>query len=261
MEPGFPFAGVKERLSAADVAIGNLECVVSTKGTLSTWHKPFRSPLIGIDVIKSAGIDAVSVANNHSWDFGADGFYDMLQNLDAKNLPVLGRGYRQELAHEPEKPWKVEIRGTKIAFLGFYLETDDKLKRDVEAAKKEADLVVAYFHWGREKQSEATPEQKRQARVVIDAGGDLVVGSHVHVLQPTEMYKGKLIAYGLGNFVFMGMNTEERFRRGAILEVELSKETLFGFELVSTRVDDKGAPRIVVPENSYLPDAPKTSKP
>lgn len=257
IEPGFPFAGVKERLSAADIAVANLECVISSKGTLDTWHKPFRGPLAGVDALLAAGIDIVTVANNHSWDFGHDGFFDMLQNLDAKKLPVLGRGYRQKTKHDPEKAYIREVRGTRIAFLGFYLATDEDLTRDIAAAAKEADMVVAYFHWGREKQSEATPEQKVQAHAAIDAGATLVVGSHVHVLQPTEVYKGHLIAYGLGNFVFMGMNHEERFRRAAILEVALTPTHLVAFELVPTRLDDHGAPRLVVPESSYLP--PKTN--
>lgn len=252
-EPGFPFAGVSERLKAADLAVANLECVVSTKGKVDTWHKPFRAPVSGIDAILASGIDVVSVANNHSFDFGQEAFDDMLRNLDEKKLPVVGRGYRQKTRHEPERATIREIRGTRIGLLGFYLADDADLTRDIGAARKEADLVVVYFHWGKEKQSDATPEQRRQAHVAIDAGADLVVGSHVHVLQPTEVYKGKLVAYGLGNFVFMGMNNEERFRRGAILEVAMTRERLVSFEMVPTRVDDHGAPRIVVPESSYLP--------
>lgn len=257
IEPGFPFAGVAERLRAADLAVANLECVLSTKGDKDTWHKPFRGPVSGIDVILASGIDVVSVANNHSFDFGKEGFDDMLARLDAKKLAVVGRGYRQKTPHEPEKPWIGEIRGTRVAVLGFYLEEDGHIERDVAAARKDADIVVAYFHWGKEKQEDATPEQRRQAHLAIDAGADLVVGSHVHVLQPTEVYRSRLIAYGLGNFVFMGMNTEERFRRGAILEVTLTKDRLLAFELVPTRIDDKGAPRIVIPESSYLPGKAK----
>lgn len=253
VDAGFPFGGVAERLRAADIAVGNLECVLSTKGDVDTWHKPFRGPVSGIDTVLGAGIDIVSVANNHSWDYGEQGFSDMLRRLDEKKLDVVGRGYRQKLPHLPERAVVRDVRGTRVGFLGFYLEEDSSIARDVAAARKEADLVVVYFHWGKEKQSDATPQQRRQARVAIDAGADVVVGSHVHVLQPTEMYKGKLVAYGLGNFVFMGMNTEERFRRGAILEVEITRDRLVSFEMVPTRVDDRGAPRIVVPESSYLP--------
>jgi len=257
VEAGFPFAGVAARLRAADLAVGNLECVISKKGKVSTWHKPFRGPLVGVDAILASGIDIVSVANNHSWDFGADGFFDMLESLDRKKLAVVGRGYRQELPHEPEKALVREVRGSRVGFVGFYLADDEDLARDVAAAAKEADIVVAYFHWGREKQSDVTPEQRRQARAAIDAGADLVVGSHVHVMQPTEVYRGKLVAYGLGNFVFMGMNHEERFRRGAILDVALTRDHLVSFELIPTRTDDRGAPREVVPESSYLPSKPR----
>jgi len=250
---GFPFDGVAERLRAADLAIGNLECVLSTKGKLSTWHRGFRAPLVGADAILASGIDLVSVANNHSFDFGPEAFFDSLKNLDDKGLGSFGRSFRHEMPREPEKPTIREVRGTKIGFLGYYLAADTGLERDVAAARKQVDLVVVYFHWGKEKQVEATPEQIRHAHLAIDAGADLVVGSHVHVLQPTEMYKGKLVAYGLGNFVFMGMNNEERFRRGAILEVSLTRDRLESFQLVPTRVDDLGAPRLVVADHSYLP--------
>jgi len=253
VEPGFPFATVAKRLRAADLAVGNLECVVSPKGKVDTWHKPFRGPVVGIEAIVASGIDVVSVANNHSWDYGSEGFFDMLKNLDDKKLAVIGRGFRQKLPHEPQRATVREVRGTRIGFLGHYLAEDGDVARDVAAAAKEADVVVVYFHWGREKQSDVTPEQRRQARAAIDAGADLVVGTHVHVLQPTEMYRGKLIAYGLGNFVFMGMNHEERFRRGAILEVAMIRDELVSFELVPTRVDDRGAPQPVIPESSYLP--------
>lgn len=252
---GFPFDGVAERLRAADLAAANLECVLSEKGEVSTWHKPFRCPLAGADAILAAGVDVVSVANNHSWDYGREGFFDMLKNLEAKRLPATGKGFRHEAPHEPERPVIFDVRGAKVGFLGYYFARDEELARDVRAARGEADVVIAFFHWGREKQSDVTPEQRRQARAAIDAGASLVVGSHVHVLQPTEVYRGRLIAYGLGNFVFMGMNHEERFRRGAILEVALTKDRLVSFELVPTRIDDKGAPRLVVPEPSYLPPA------
>ncbi|MFO0593133.1 MAG: CapA family protein [Polyangiaceae bacterium] len=254
VDDGFPFGGVRDRLKKADLAVANLECVASTKGDVDTWHKPFRAPLAGIDIVLASGIDVVTVANNHSFDFGEAGFFDMLKNLDAKKLPVIGRGYRQKAPHVPETPLVVQVRETQVGLLGLYLATDDEIARDVKAAKAKAGVVVVYFHWGKEKQSDATPEQRRQARAAIDAGADLIVGSHVHVLQPTEMYKGRLIAYGLGNFVFMGMNTEERFRRGAILEVTLGASgDVVSYEMVPTRIDDRGAPRIVVPESSYLP--------
>ena len=254
LDDGFPFGGVRDRLKKADLAVANLECVASTKGDVDTWHKPFRAPLAGIDVVLASGIDVVTVANNHSFDFGQEGFFDMLKHLDDKKLAVIGRGYRQKTPHEPERALVREVRGVPVALLGLYLATDAEIARDVGAARAKDRVVVVYFHWGKEKQSDATPEQQRQAHVAIDAGADLVVGSHVHVLQPTEMYKGKLIAYGLGNFVFMGMNTEERFRRGAILEVTMGAQgNVLSYELVPTRIDDRGAPRIVVPESSYLP--------
>jgi poly-gamma-glutamate capsule biosynthesis protein CapA/YwtB (metallophosphatase superfamily) len=253
IEPDFPFTHVVERLRAADLAIGNLECVLSTRGELSTWHKPFRCPLSSVAVMKGAGLDLVSVANNHSFDFGREGFFDMLKNLDDGGLGSFGRGFRVEAPHEAELPAVRTVRGARVGVLGYYFADDRKLAREVAAARERCELVIVYFHWGSEKVSDATVEQRRQARVAIDAGADLVVGSHVHVLQPTELYRGKLIAYGLGNFVFMGMTHEERFRRGAVLEVTLSRERLESFELVPTRIDDRGAPHVLSPPRSYLP--------
>src|SRR5262249_52558435 len=104
------------------------------------------------------------------------------------------------------------------------------------------DVLVVFNHWGRENSTEPLFLQKRLARAVIDAGADLVVGTHAHVLSPEEWYKGKLVFYGLGNFVFSGMNIDERHRTGGYLEVTVGPRGVVDRRFYRIRLDDMGAP-------------------
>src|SRR5689334_17100403 len=102
----YPFTHVGARLRESDVLLGNLECVVSPKGVAATDHNPFRAPLSSIQLLKDAGIDVVSLANNHSADFGPLAFEDMTRRLKAEGLPFIGGG---SIAHGPEEPFVTEV--------------------------------------------------------------------------------------------------------------------------------------------------------
>jgi hypothetical protein len=241
VDEGFPFAGVRDRLRAADLAIGNMECVFSPVGVPSTWHAAFRAPPPALPALLDAGFDLLSVANNHSHDFGPRAFDDMVRRLDEAKLPGIGRQFKK-LA-EDQTPVIVTVKGIRLGFLAYEDVPTSRTTRDVALAKPQVDLLVVFNHWGNEGQPRHTLGQERLGRAQLDAGADLVVGAHAHVLQPLEVYKGKLLAYGLGNFVFSAMLHEEKFRRGGILEVELTKKGLAGFRVWHTRIDDRGAPR------------------
>jgi poly-gamma-glutamate synthesis protein (capsule biosynthesis protein) len=103
--------------------------------------------------------------------------------------------------------------------------------------------VVVFNHWGHEGQTSPLGVQQSFGRALVDAGADLVVGAHAHVLQPEEWYRGKLLFYGLGNFVFAGMGFDEAHRVGGLLEVDLSRRGVVARRLYRTRLDDTGAPR------------------
>ena len=241
VEPGYPFAGVAERIAAADLAIGNLECVVSPLGT----PKPsapvtFRAPELSFEAIQHAGFDVVSVANNHVLDYGPEALDDMVARLDRAGLPHIGVGRRSV---DPEVPLIREIHGVKIGFFGFFDVNVEKACRDVARARSSVDLIVVFNHWGVEAQTSPLGAQQTFGRALVDAGAALVVGAHAHVLQPEEWYRGRLIFYGLGNFVFAGMGFDEPHRVGGLLEVDLRRRGVVARRLYRTRLDDTGAPR------------------
>lgn len=242
-----PMAGVQDVLGTDDLTVANLETTLTKKarpaseGTFVFTGKPEYA-----QILKLGSVDVVTLANNHTYDFGSEGVEETTQSLDAAGIAWFGA----------QKADIRSIRGLEIVNLGYVGGLDKvatRVRRDVEKHKRRDNVVIVSFHWGLEGSNAALDDQKRLGHETIDAGADLVVGSHVHVLQPTELYRGKLIAYGLGNFVFMGMTHEERFRRGAVLEVTLSRERLESFELVPTRIDDRGAPHVLSPPRSYLP--------
>ena len=236
----YPFTHVGARLKEADVLLGNLECVVSPKGVVSTDHNPFRAPLQTISILKAAGVDVVSVANNHSLDFGPLAFDDMVKRLTEEKLPFIGAGSR---TNGPEEPWITTVKGLKIGFLGYYLRSLEGAVSDVKRARPNVDVLVTFMHWGREDFTEPMKLQRRLGQALLDAGADLVVGTHAHVLQPEEWYKGKLIFYGLGNFVFSGMNYDELHRVGGYLEVDIGAKGLSARRFYRIRLDGVGAPR------------------
>ncbi len=246
---GFPFAGVAARLRAADMLVGNLECVVSERGAVATDHNPFRCPLATVGILKNAGFDLMGVANNHALDFGRVGFRDMLRNLDQGQLPHFGK---ESLSNAPQAPVIRRFGALRLGFLAYYWPPRKPL-RDVERARPLVDVLVIFPHWGREDEAEPLLLQRRLARDFIDAGADLVVGTHAHVMQPNEWYKGKLIAYGLGNFVFDGMTHTEAHRTGGILEVDIGPKGIVAQRMLKIRLDKYGAPHFITPPEAVKP--------
>ncbi len=237
--PDYPFSHVAKRLRSADLLVGNLECVRSWLGEVSTGHNPFRCPPAAIDVLKQAGFDLVSVANNHAMDFGELGFRDMIRNLEAGGLAHFGQ---ESFTPKLQPPFIREIRGIKVGLIAYYY-TPSNPRRDVEAARPQVDVLVVFNHWGPEDEVEPLPLQRRLAREFIDGGADLIVGTHAHVVQPVVWYRGKLIAYGIGNFVFSGMGHSVHHRRGALLEVDITKAGIVAHRMIGIRLGDDGAPR------------------
>ncbi len=240
VEPGYPFAAVRERIAAADLAIGNLECVVSPKGTPHSPFNTFRAPPEAIPSILAAGFDVVSIANNHAMDFGDEALADMRARLEREGLPYVGRGTR---SNTPEEPLIREIRGLKVGLYGLYDVPYQVAYAMVRKARPAVDVLIVFNHWGREDHPEPVPYQRRLGHGLIDAGADIVVGTHAHVVQPEEWYRGKLIFYGLGNFVFAGMAYDELHRTGAFLELDLDRTGLVERRVYRVRIDDAGAPR------------------
>lgn len=214
----YPFQHVKEYLQQPDLTVANLETPITERGEPQDKQWVYRTSPDALPAIVDAGFDVVNIANNHILDYGEIGFLDTLDELSKADLPYVGGGRDEE---EAFRFVTLERNGLKVAFLGFSLVVPNeawkaaknhpgvaptydyrKPVEAIEAAREEADLVVVIAHWGIEREPMPEPRQTEMARRYIDAGADLVVGSHPHVLQGAEQYDGKWIVYSLGNFVF-----------------------------------------------------------
>lgn len=166
--------------------------------------------------LKSAGISIMNCANNHIGDFGAEGIKETLDWLDSAGIYHVGAG---RTAQEARQPLILEHQGITIGFLGYgsngihiakkdapgtFPPQEDLMVADIRALRPQVDFLVVNIHWGNEKEITPTPEQKKLGHALIDAGADIIVGHHPHVLQKIEEYKHGLICYSLGNFIFGG---------------------------------------------------------
>lgn len=253
-DPFGPFAAI---LASADIRIGNLECVISTKGSPQP-EKPytFRAHPRTLAVLKRH-FDAVALANNHSGDFGPMAFADMLGLLERHGIGYFGGGRDLAQAH---RPWIVERKGLRIAFLsyneffprsfeadadkpGIAWSDDDQVRLDIGQARTRdhADLVIPVMHWGWEHEPLASQRQRELARLMIDAGADAVIGGHPHVTQDTEQYHDKPIIYSLGNFVFDGFSDPSN-NTGWLLQLDLDRQGVRSWRTVVATMDSEGTP-------------------
>jgi poly-gamma-glutamate synthesis protein (capsule biosynthesis protein) len=257
----YPFEGVGELLRGADITIGNLECPLSFEGDPIDKRYLFRAHPQNSEALAWAGVDAVSLANNHVLDFGQEGFEQTLQALESAGVAYLGAG---RTANEAHVPWIFEVKGRTIAFLAYAasrwegspeLPTKEQVSfadlttigEDVERASHLADLVVVIMHLGTEYQLDPDDEQLAVSRAAIDAGACLVIGHHSHVVQGTETHGDGFIAYGLGNFVF-DIDAVEAAREGAILRVLLGDDGVQAADLIPVRIVDDVQPRLLTGE-------------
>jgi len=251
-----PLAAFSSRLAGADYRIANLEFTVSTGGTaLPNKRYTFRADPAVLSVMKGR-FDAVSVANNHSGDFGKQAFTDTLAHLDTAGIRRFGGGPNLAEAHAPL--W-IEKKGLRIALLGYNefkprafeagvglpgiaWSEDAQVIADIRAARRAgADIVVPFMHWGWEYEEAPTLRQRELARKMIDAGADVVVGGHPHVIQPAEHYRGRLIVYSLGNFVFDGFDAPEAWQ-GWLLYLDFDRRGLAAWHTQLAQIGADGFP-------------------
>lgn len=252
----FPFLRIAEKLQEYDFLFGNLEGPVSDKGENLGSAYSFRMEPKAIDGLKFAGFDILSVANNHIGDWGEEAMKDAFSHLKEAGILYVGGGFDKEEAY---KPRIVDIKGTKIAFLGFsqfgknYLEAgglnqvglafayEDEIEKRTREAKEKSDIIVVSFHWGDEYQKEPNDYQKRIGRLAVEAGADLVIGHHPHVIQPVEKYQDSYIAYSLGNFVF-DQNFSEETMEGLLLEAVIKNGSISEINPIEMKISDKFQP-------------------
>jgi len=236
----YPYAKASDYLKNPDLTAANLESPITTRGTPAPNKQfVFQGSPNALPALTESGIDVVSLANNHTLDMGVVGLLDTIGHLDEAGMPHVGGGNDESEAYEPVI---LEAKGVKVAYIGLsrvlpvveWKATKDRPgvaesydpTRGLEAirkAKEKADLVVVMVHWGIERNDFPEKYQQGLARQYIDAGADLIIGSHPHVLQGFETYKGKWIAYSLGNFIF-NMTKTEKTKDTGVLDALCTKE-------------------------------------
>lgn len=229
----FPFLKIAPALENADLIFGNLESQISDKGQNQGSLYSFRADPKAMDGLEFAGFDIVSLANNHAFDYGRQALQDSINRLIEADISPVGAGNESQAF----SPTIKTIGQTSIAVFAYSQGPDawqatgnslgiaiiseknlERIKSDITLAKELADIVIVSLHAGSEYEESPTSEQILFARAFIDAGADLVIGHHGHVIQNSEIYKEKQIFYGLGNFVFDQGFSEETMEN-EIIEV------------------------------------------
>ena len=239
----YPFKNIAEITNLAEVTFGNLESPLSSRGKRGDRIYSFRGDPESVKGLVYAGFKVLNLANNHSYDYGKKAFEQTLEVLNENNIKAIGAGKN---ITEARMPAIFDLGDLKIAFLGYDLSPgafpagQDHpgvakarhawIIKDLEKAKEKADFVVVSFHWGIEYQDFPTEYQKSLAQMAIDCGADIVVGHHPHTFQGIELYKGKLIAYSLGNFVFDQKDLKNN--QSILLKVTFNREKLQRIEII-----------------------------
>ena len=214
----YPWRDVAPTLRRADIAFGNLECSVSTRGAPVPKEFNFRgSPAALRQVVRYAGLDVLNLANNHVGDYGTAALLDTVRAVRASGAVPVGAGSTLAAARRPQVVTRL---GLRVAFVGFsdigpasffakatspgtsFAEAG-AIDAAVRAARRRADVVVATFHWGVERSRTPDGRQRGFAAAALRAGAAAVIGAHPHVLQPIRSAgRNRVVAYSLGNFVW-----------------------------------------------------------
>ena len=232
---GNPLKNVSKALKSADIAVLNLESAVTTSTEHQEKEFVFNSNPYLLDWMKTEGVDIVNVGNNHAGDYLRAGFVDTLKNLNDRGFQIIGGG---ETGRDAWTAKIIEVRGTKIAFLGIAKVNsgvptvasaelsgttdgwDPKvIELAIKAADRRADAVIIYTHWGVEAKNCPSKSEVTDANLWLSWGATAVIGSHPHRQQPFILKDGKLIDYSLGNFIFHSNNSDGQKSGVGILSI------------------------------------------
>ena len=251
----FPFLCISNVFKEADLVFGNLE------GPLSNDGKPIKkssqySPPTAIHSLKYAGFNVLSLANNHIFDYGERAFLKTIELMEKNNISYVGAGRNLE---EARRAALFHINEVNIAFLAYSWDfigsvnatnscfgtaplKADIIEEDILSTKELADIIIVSLHWGYERERYPLPSQRNLAHKIIDAGADLIIGHHPHVLQGIEHYKDGVIAYSLGNFVFTAKSYFKMWgneeKESIILKCGISKKGIEKIDMIPIHVSD-----------------------
>lgn len=246
----WPWRNVAPTLRRSDIALANLECAVSNRGSPVPKEFNFRGKPAALRVARRfAGLDVVSLANNHTGDYGQAAMLDTLRNARRFSLVPIGVGHGRRGAYASHV---VTALGLRVAFLGFsdigpasFFAGSRKpgtayasvpaIRRSVRRAKRRAEIVVTMFHWGVERQAGESARQRILARAALAAGATAVIGAHPHVLQPIRRVgKRRVVAYSLGNFVWSAGSYSTSHT--GILKLRLSAKGVVGVRFLRAAI-------------------------
>ena len=254
------FNGVKHILRNCDICFGNLETVLSDKDLQQDNIRSvqMRGNPASVGMLKDAGFNVMSVANNHAMQHGPEAFTETIEMLDQGGIVPVG------LARENGRvaPHFMKVKGIMVSFLAYSLRPEkyssqilyaksnfSEIVEDIKSCKKESDLVILSLHWGDEFVQVPSPAQIQVAHSFVDAGVSLLVGHHPHIMQGIEKYKNSVIAYSLGNFVFDFW--QNRMRKTIILQCELSRNGIKSCEYTAAYIKRNYCPEIMNEKQSY----------
>ncbi len=247
----YPFSEVAPILHSADLAFGNLESPLTTAPRVAGGYDLRADPALA-EAVALAGFDLLSVANNHATDNGRPGLLETIRVLADWAMASVGCGENLEAARGP---WRTEINGLRLAFFAYeglratyqaianaagcmWLDPE-AAGRAIAETRSDADLIIVSVHWGEEYHSLPNAYQRRVAQQLADAGADIIIGHHPHVVQPVEWVQGEdrphptLVAFSLGNFLFDQWFSDETMQ-SAVLLVVVGKHGVQEFGLVPT---------------------------
>lgn len=251
--PDYPWQAVRPYLTGDHFTVGNLECPISTRGLRQKKQFTFRAPPALLDGMKRAGVEAVTLANNHILDYWHPALLDTLQHLEKAGIDHAGAGQNATAAGALLSK---EIQGSKIGVLAFSgvvpaaawvagaktpgvaaLWPWERAVQRVARAAGQVDILIVSLHWGQEAKTLPEKWQVQLAHRLVDAGADVVWGHHSHVLQGVEVYKGRPIIYSAGNFLFTRSRLPLAWR-GAIFQVDFQGAQPVELRVIPTVLGD-----------------------
>ncbi len=243
----YPFGEIAPVLQSADIVFGNFEAIISSIDRPPSFpEKPYSFHASGdaAEALKKAGFHVLSLANNHAMDYGLAALSETKKLLAAKDIATFGAGAG---ISDARLPAIVTKKGMRFGFLGYSIAHArsvyagknragiapvriDDILADVQALRNQVDVLIVSLHWGIEYENVPGSRQREEAHRIIESGADIIVGHHPHVMQGVEVYKGKIIAYSLGNFIFdqKGKGTDRSF----ILACTFRGSTIVSAEII-----------------------------
>ncbi|HHX10305.1 MAG TPA: hypothetical protein GX729_02875 [Firmicutes bacterium] len=240
-----PWIGVKNLLQSADFTIGNLECAVGTTGSpMPDKEWTFRASPDTLQGLKDAGVDVVSLANNHTLDFGVECLPETIEHVKNYGIIPIGAGTDEHTAREPvilEKNgikiglfatsmvipvWEWAAEGDRPGLAVDYSTWNHNIVTRIRELRPQVDFIVVYLHWGEERTTEPEDWVLRMEKALREAGADIIIGSHPHMLRGLRFDGQVLTAHSLGNFIFTTRPDHPPCQIGAVLSVTLSKTAI-----------------------------------